>query len=43
MEIRCEKCGEILKYKDFQRHLIECHNMLFIQYIGLISPKIKFL
>lgn len=42
MEIQCEKCGEILKYQDFQSHLIEVHKILFVQYIGLISSKIKF-
>lgn len=41
MSTTCEICNESYPEHVFQKHLIECHNMLFSQYIGLISKKIN--
>ncbi len=38
---KCEICGKEVPWKDFQRHLVECHGLLFVQYIGLVSRTFK--
>ena len=40
MSTICEICKLECKEEDLQKHLIEEHNMLFCQYIGLLSKKI---
>lgn len=39
----CEICGESVQWKDFQRHLVEKHGLLFVQYIGLVSKAFRML
>ena len=39
----CEICGNTVPWKDFQRHLIEIHGLLFVQYIGLVSKAFQML
>ena len=41
--ISCEICGEVVSWKDFQRHLVENHQMLFVQYIGLVAKSFDML
>ena len=41
--IACEICGEIVSWKNFQRHLVESHQMLFVQYIGLVAKSFNML
>jgi hypothetical protein len=42
-KIVCEACGEEVHWKDFQKHLIEQHQMLFVQYIGLVAKTFNML
>lgn len=37
----CEICNKTFNYQDFQKHLLDVHNILFCQYVGLISEKIN--
>lgn len=39
----CEICGKEVPWKDFQRHLVEEHGLLFVQYIGLVSRNFQML
>ena len=39
----CEICGAEVHWKDFQRHLVENHGMLFVQYVGLVSRSFQML
>lgn len=41
--VKCEICGEETHWKDFQRHLIESHSLLFVQYVGLVSKSFQML
>ena len=40
--MKCEICNKELKEEELQKHLFDVHDILFCQYIGLISDKIKF-
>ena len=39
----CEICGKEVHWKDFQRHLVEEHRLLFVQYIGLVAKTFQML
>lgn len=41
--VECEICHRTVNWKDFQRHLIEEHKLLFVQYIGLVSRSFQML
>lgn len=36
--MNCRICNDKIEIKDFQNHLIENHNILFMQYIGIVTP-----
>lgn len=38
----CEICSKEIEINKFQSHIFEEHNLLFSQYIGLISSKVNF-
>ena len=42
MPTKCEICGEELIEEEFQKHIFDKHQLLFCQYIGLISDKLSF-
>lgn len=41
--VDCEICEKSIAWKDFQRHLIEEHHLMFVQYIGLIAKSFNML
>ena len=42
MSTKCEICNKECSEEEFQKHLFDEHNILFCQYIGLISNKLSF-
>ena len=42
MSTKCEICNKELSEQNFQNHLFDEHNLLFCQYIGLLSDKLSF-
>ena len=42
MSTKCEICNKECSEEEFQKHLFDEHNILFCQYIGLISNKLNF-
>ena len=42
MSTKCEICNKECLEEEFQKHLFDEHNLLFCQYIGLISDKLSF-
>lgn len=38
----CEICSKEIEAHNFQKHIFEEHNLLFVQYVGLISSKVNF-
>ncbi len=41
--VECEICGKSIPWKDFQRHLVKEHHLLFVQYIGLVAKSFNML
>ena len=41
--VKCEMCGAEVHWKDFQKHLVEAHSLLFVQYVGLVSKSFQML